>query len=95
MKPIQLSREFDTAWPAVLVEIKDFIDLARLSCAGDYAEMKVNIVIAKTIPAEWLNSSPVSPFGQFRAMLDTLPRCRVGYSAAEQPAHRVDIAIQR
>ncbi len=95
MKPLLLSREFAAPWPAVLVEMKDFVDLARLATGGAYTAMAVKVNIAKTVPAEWLAPSAHSPFGQFRALLDALPRCRVGYAAVELPAHRIDIEIQR
>jgi hypothetical protein len=95
MKPLRLHREFAAPWPAVLVEMKDFVDLARLAAGGAYSAMRVSVAIAKTVPAEALDSSPLSPFGQFRAILAALPRCRVEYTAAEHPAHRVDIEMQR
>lgn len=95
MNPLRLSREFTAPWPAILVEMKDFIDLARLSTGGDYLSMTVKVNIAKTVPAESLTPSAVSPFGQFRVILGGLPRCRVGYVAVEHSAHRVDIEIER
>jgi hypothetical protein len=92
---MNLSREFAAPWPAVLVEMKDFIDLARLSTGGAYPAMAVTISIAKSVPPEELARLPSSPFGQFRAILEALPRCRVEYAAIDRPAHRVDIDIQR
>lgn len=95
MNPLRLYREFAAPWPAVLVEMKDFIDLARLSTGGAYESMAVKIGVAKSVPAELLDPSPASPFGQFRAILSAFPRCRVEYAAVEPPAHRVHIEIQR
>jgi hypothetical protein len=90
-----MSRDFVATWPAVLAEMKDFVGLARLATGGDYREMAVRVVISKKVSAERLDSSLSSPFGQFRAALEALPRCRVEFAAADSPAHRVDIEIQR
>jgi hypothetical protein len=96
MNPLRLYREFDAPWPAVLVEIKDFIDLARLSTGGAYQAMAVKVELAKSlVSAESLAARPASPFGQFRAILASLPRCQLDYAATERSAHRVHIEILR
>jgi hypothetical protein len=66
-----------------------------LATGGDYREMAVRVVISKKVSAERLDSSLASPFGQFRAALEALPRCRVEFVAADCPVHRVDVEIQR
>jgi hypothetical protein len=90
-----ISRDFVATWPAVLAEMKDFVALTRLATGGDYREMSVRVVISKKVSAERLDSSLSSPFGQFRTMLEALPRCRVEFAAADCPAHSVDVEIQR
>jgi hypothetical protein len=92
---MKLSRDFASPWPLVLAEMKDFVDLARLATGGDYREMAVKVAVSRKVPAERLYPSPSSPFGRFRAALEALPRCEVAYTAADRPAHRVIVEIQR
>jgi hypothetical protein len=71
---MKISRQFLAPWPAVLVEMKDFVELARLSTGGSYRRMLVSVMIATTqAPLQSLASSPVA---QFRQWLEHIPRCQ-------------------
>ncbi len=93
---MKLNRQFASPWPAVLVEMKDFVELARLAVGGGYRQMEVNVKISKSVPVESLTSQPV---GQFRQWLETIPRCqrpaRGFFSTHSQLFHRIDITIER
>ncbi|MBL6986266.1 MAG: hypothetical protein ISR72_04320 [Methylobacter sp.] len=89
---MKLSCEFATPWPAVLVEMRDFIDMARLFHVGRYKALAVRVVISKSVPAECLNQSA---FQAFRTAIIATPGIKAEFAAAEHPAHRVDIEIQR
>ncbi len=93
---MKLNREFASPWPAVLVEMRDFVELARLATGGDYRQLRVSVKISKTVPLASLTSPPV---GQFRQWLEGIPRCpkpQQGFFATHgQPFHRIDIEIER
>jgi hypothetical protein len=93
---MKLNRQFASPWPAVLVEMKDFVELARLTVGGGYRQMRVSVLISRTVPLESLTSQPVE---QFRQWLESVPRCQKpdrGFFATHgQPFHRIDIEIER
>jgi hypothetical protein len=84
-------RTFDAPWPAVLAELADFVALARLASGGHYAALTATVKLSRTVPAERLGSPE---FLAFRAALESLPRCRVEFTAVDRPFHSVDIKIQ-
>ena len=88
---MNLSREFAAPWPAVLVEMKDFVDLARLF-VGDDKVLFVRVVVSKTTPAEWLY---LPSFQEFRATIEAIPRVKTLFIPDERTCHRIDIEIQR
>ena len=94
---MNLNRQFASPWPSVLVEMKDFVELARLAAVGDYRQMRVSVTLSKTnVPVESLTSPPVK---QFCHWLEGIPRCQKpqeGFFATHsQPFHRIDIEIER
>lgn len=93
---MKLNRQFASPWPAVLVEMKDFVGLARLALGGGYRQIRVRVSISRSVPVESLASPPVE---QFRLWLESIPRCQRpagGFFAIhDQPLHRIDIEIER
>jgi hypothetical protein len=93
---MELNRQFASPWPAVLVEMKDFVELARLSVGGGYRQMRVSVLVSRTVPVESLASLPVE---QFRQWLEAIPRCekpeRGFFASHGQSTHRIDIEIER
>ena len=93
---MKLNRQFASPWPAVLVEMKDFVELARLAVGGGYRQMRVSVKISRAVPVESLASPPVE---QFRQWLESIPRCprpAGGFFATHaQTFHRIDIEIER
>jgi len=93
---MKMNRQFASPWPAVLVEMKDFVELARLATGGGYRQMRVSVKIASAVPLASLNSPPVE---QFRRWLEGIPRCprppQGFFSTHPLLFHRIDIEIER
>jgi len=88
-------REFNAPWPAVLAEMQDFVELARLSAGGDYRQLRVAVRLDARLPGQALASAPALAFKQW---LQALPRCQPppqGFFARhDRPVHRIDIDIE-
>ena len=81
---------FLTPWPAVLVEMKDYIDLCFLARGRPPAAITVFISKALVKKAE------LQPHvREFRTSLAANPSCKVQLKGTEQAAHRVEIEYRR
>ncbi|MFM8332599.1 MAG: hypothetical protein ACKN9T_12995 [Candidatus Methylumidiphilus sp.] len=89
-----LSREFSAPWPAVLVEMKDFADLARLSEGRDCKAMRIAVTFSKNVPPQAF-APAAYPFAEFKASLAALSPDPPVVLFHEHSFHRVDIKIQR
>jgi len=58
-------REFNAPWPAVLAEMQDFVELARLSAGGDYRQLRVAVRLDARLPGQALASAPALAFKQW------------------------------
>lgn len=85
-------RTFNIPWPAVLAELTDFVNQARLATAGQYQTLEVSVKLSKALPPEYLLTPE---FLAFRSGLENLPACRVRFAAVDEPYHSIDIDIQR
>ena len=92
---MKLNRQFASPWPAVLAEMKDFVELGRLFAGGGYRQMRVSVKIAQSVPVESLRSEPVE---QFRQWLEAIPRCprptQGFFTTHAQAFHRIDLEIE-
>lgn len=92
---MKLSRQFDSPWPVVLVEMKDFVELTRLTLGGGYQSMQVRVWISRAVPIEALQ---IDAIRQFRDWLEKIPRCprpdKGFFIAHESPFHRIDIEVK-
>ena len=93
---MNLYRQFASPWPAVLVEMKDFVELSRLALGGGYRSLQVQVTITKDVTKESLTSPAVREFCDW---LEKIPRCQkpVGgfFSAHDHANYRIDIEIER
>lgn len=86
------SETFVAPWPAVLAEMKDFLDLWFLVRAKTKPPSAVRIFISKVLVGE----SELQPHvRRFRASLAGIPDCRVELKATGEAAHRIDIEYGR
>jgi hypothetical protein len=79
---------FLAPWPAVLVEMKDYVDLWFLAMAKKRQATTIRIFISKNLVARE-NLQPHA--GQFRASIARIPNCRIELRATEQAAHKIEI----
>ncbi len=76
-------RQFSSAWPHVLVEMKDFVQLALLS-AGSWQRAVVEVRIAQ----ELVKNKPLQPyFGEFLGELSGNNACQVRAKSSPDPQH--------
>lgn len=76
-------RQFASPWPHVLVEMKDFIQLALLA-AGSWSSAIVEVRIAK----EMLKQAPLQPhFAEFLGALSGNKNCQVRAKASPDSHH--------
>lgn len=79
---------FAAAWPEVLVEMKDFVDLWFLAMGRKRRATAVRVFISKPLVAR----SKLQPHMQaFKASLANIPGCRLEIKGTEEPAHRIEI----
>lgn len=87
------SETFVAPWPAVLAEMKDFLDLWFLA-RGDKARRPaaVRIFISKALVARQELQPHVR---RFRASLSGIPDCRIELKATGEAAHRIELEYGR
>ena len=86
------TESFAAAWPGVLAEMKDFIDLWFLAGGARREATAVRVFISKTLVPQ----ARLQPHArEFRAALARIPHCRVELKSTEQAAHRVEIEYRR
>ena len=86
------SETFAAPWPAVLSEMKDFLDLWFLVRAKAKPPSAVRIFISKVLVAQ----SELQPHvRRFRASLNAIPDCRIELKATGEAMHRIDIEYGR
>jgi hypothetical protein len=86
------SEKFVAPWPAVLAEMKDFLDLWFLVRARARPPSAVRIFISKGLVGE----AELQPHvRRFRASLAGIPDCRIELKATAEAAHRIDIEYGR
>lgn len=96
---LTIDRRFkNKPWPAVLVEIKDFVELTRLITGGVYRRLTIEIVLADgAVPLDGLNSLPIQ---EFLAWLEAIPCNAPGaggqfFRLHPLPYHWVNLTIER
>jgi hypothetical protein len=79
---------FRAPWPAVLVEMKDFVNLWLLARGKrDHATI-LRVFISKTL----VSQAQLQPHvREFRKSIARIPNCRVELRATEQAAHKIEI----
>lgn len=83
---------FHAPWPAVLVEMKDFIDLWFLATGSKRQATAVRIYVSKTLVPQ----SNLQPHvREFRASIARIPNCRIELKGTEQAAHKIEIDYGR
>jgi hypothetical protein len=86
------SETFAAPWPAVLAEMKDFLDLWFLVRASARRPSAVRIFISKALVGEAQLQPHVR---RFRASLAGIRDCRIELKATGEAAHRIDIEYGR
>jgi len=82
---------FLAPWPAVLVEMKDFVELWFLAGGTRREAAAVRIFISKAL----VPPASLQPHvREFRASIARMP-CRVELKGTEQAAHRIEIDYRR
>ena len=82
---------FAQSWPAVLREMKDYIDLWFLARSGERQAAALRIFISKALVAQ----AGLQPHArEFKAALARAP-CPVELKGTEEPAHRIEIDYRR
>jgi hypothetical protein len=86
------SEIFKGAWPGVLAEMKDYLDLSFLAMGKRQSGSTVRVFISKAlVPQQHLQPH----VRQFRASLARIPDCRVELKATEDAAHKIEIEYRR
>lgn len=81
---------FPGPWPAVLVEMKDFVDLWFL--ARKRRDATVRIFISRALVPQAKLQPHVR---EFKASLGTIPQCRIELKGTEDAAHKIEIEYGR
>ena len=82
---------FAAPWPAVLTEMKDFIDLWFLARSPGRHAAALRIFISKALVAQ----AGLQPHaGDFKAAVSRIP-CRIELKGTDEPAHRIEIDYRR
>lgn len=85
-----LDETFTGRWPAVLVEIKDFIDLAFL--ARKHRVATVRVFISRTLVPQ----QQLQPYmREFKASFGALPTCRIELKGTDAKAHKIQIEYRK
>lgn len=86
------SESFAAAWPGVLAEMKDFIDLWFLAGGKQREATVVRVFISKTLVSQARLQPHVSAL---RDALARIPNCRIELKGTELAAHRIEIEYRR
>jgi hypothetical protein len=79
---------FRAPWPAVLVQMKDFVDLWFLAQGRRERPATLRVFISKTL----VGPAQLQPHvREFRKSIARIPNCRVELKATEQAAHKIEI----
>lgn len=82
---------FAAPWPAVLTEMKDFIDLWFLARSPGRQTGALRIFISKALVAQ----ARLQPHARdFKAAVSRVP-CRIELKGTDEPAHRIEIDYRR
>lgn len=83
---------FVAPWPAVLVEMKDFVDVWFLAMGNKRHAATVRVFISKTL----VSQAKLQPHvREFRASISRIPNCRIELKGTEQAAHKIEIEYRR
>src|SRR5215510_3966092 len=75
---------FRAAWPGVLLEMKDFIDLWFVARGSERHAATVRVFISKAL----VSRAQLQPHARaFKASISSIPNCRIELRATEQAAH--------
>ena len=79
---------FRAPWPAVLVEMKDFVDLWFLAQGRRERTATLKVFISKTL----VSQAQLQPHvREFRKSIARIPNCRVELKATDQAVHKIEI----
>ena len=79
---------FRAPWPAVLVEMKDFVDLWFLAQGRRERAATLKVFISKTL----VSQAQLQPHvREFRKSIARIPNCRVELKATDQAVHKIEI----
>ena len=82
---------FVAPWPAVLAEIKDYLDLWFLASGGKREAAALRIFISRSLVAQ----AQLQPHArEFKAAISRIP-CRVELKGTDERAHRIEIEYRR
>ena len=91
-QPLLDAETFAAAWPGVLAEMKEFVDLWFLASGTRREATAVRVFISKLLVPQ----SRLQPHvREFRAALARIPHCRVELGSTELAAHRIEIEYRR
>jgi hypothetical protein len=92
MDSVTVAETFQAAWPGVLAEMKDFVDLWFLAGGARRRATAVRIFISKALVAR----AKLQPHvGELRSALGRIPGCRVELRSTDLAAHRIEIEYRR
>jgi len=90
--PLTDTETFLAAWPGVLVEMKDFVDLWFVARGSERHAATVRVYISKAL----VSRAQLQPHARaFKASISSIPNCRIELRATEQAAHRIEIDYGR
>jgi hypothetical protein len=82
---------FLAPWPAVLTQMKDFVDLWFLALGRKRQAQAVRVFISRTL----VSQAQLQPHArEFKASIARIP-CRIELKATGEPAHRIEIDYRR
>jgi hypothetical protein len=82
---------FRAPWPAVLVEMKDFVDLWFLAQGRRERPATLRVFISKTL----VSHAQLQPHvREFRKSIARIPNCRVELKATDQAVHKIEIEFK-
>ena len=85
---LQRVETFRAPWPAVLVEMKDFVDLWFLAQGRRERAATLRVFISKTL----VSQAQLQPHvREFRKSIARIPNCRVELKATDQAVHKIEI----
>ena len=79
---------FRAPWPAVLVQMKDFVNLWLLARGKRERAAVLRVFISKAL----VSQAQLQPHvREFRKSIAWIPNCRVELKATGEPAHKIEI----